>query len=279
MSGAVNRLRQPEYTGENRCLPCTVVNVLIAVALGGAVAGAGVATGNAGPGLAASVALVGLSLVAIYLRGYLVPGTPTLTKRYFPPWLLALFGKDPADGFARVTGSDAEQTVPDAESLDPETVLVGVDALEECAAGEDLCLTEGFRAAWVDGIEQARDADRATLLDVLGVPGEAETEEFGDAFRLVVDGQEAGRWESRAAFLADLGAAHALKARYGGWSALSVRARGQLLSGLRLFIDTCPACEGTPEFGTETVESCCSTREVAAVACPDCGARLFETPV
>ena len=279
MSGAVNRFRQPEYTGENRCLPCTVVNVLIAVALGGAVAAVGVATSNSGIGLGVGAVLVGLSLVAIYLRGYLVPGTPTLTKRYFPPWLLALFGKEPADEFAGVAGADSEETVPDAESLDPETVLLEVGALEECADTDDLCLTESFRTAWNAGVEQARDADRGALRDALGVPGGAETEEFGDAFRLVVDGKEAGRWESRAAFLADLGAAHALEQRYDGWSDLPVRARGQLLNGLRLFVDTCPACSGTPEFGTETVESCCSTREVAAVACPDCGARLFETPV
>ena len=279
MSGAVNRFRQPEYTGENRCLPCTVVNVLIAVALGGAVAAVGVATSNSGIGLGAGAVLVGLSLVAIYLRGYLVPGTPALTKRYFPPWLLALFGKEPAEEFGGMAGADGGETVPDAGSLDPETVLLDVGALEECADTDDLCLTESFRGAWEDGIEQASDADRAALLDVLGVPGGAETEEFGDAFRLVVDGKEAGRWESRAAFLADLGAAYALEQRYGGWSDLPVRARGQLLNGLRLFVDTCPACAGTPEFGTETVESCCSTREVAAVACPDCGARLFETPV
>jgi hypothetical protein len=279
MSGVISRLRQPEYTGENRCLPCTVVNALIAVALGGAAAAAGVATGRVGLGLVAGAALTGLSLVTISLRGYLVPGTPTLTKRYLPPWLLALFGKEPADGFAGAAGAGSAEPTPDAEHLDPEAVLVGVGALEECADGEDLCLTAGFREAWEDGVEQAREADRDALLDMLGVSGAVETEEFGDAFRLVVDGQEAGRWESRAAFLADLGAARALEARYEGWSDLPVRARGQLLSGLRLFIGTCPTCAGAPEFGTETVESCCSTRQVAAVACPDCGARLFETPV
>ena len=279
MSGAISRLRQPEYTGENRCLPCTVVNALIAVALGGTVVAAGVTTGRVGLGLVAGAALTGLSLVTISLRGYLVPGTPTLTKRYFPPWLLALFGKETADEFAGTAGTGSAEPTPDAEQLDPEAVLVGVGALTECADGEDLCLTPGFREAWEAGVEQARDADRDALLSVLGVSGAAETEEFGDAFRLVVDGQEAGRWESRAAFLADLGAARALEARYEGWSDLPVRARGQLLSGLRLFIDTCPTCAGAPEFGTETVESCCSTRQVAAVACPDCGARLFETPV
>ena len=29
-STLADRLRQPEYTGENRCTPCTVVNVVIA---------------------------------------------------------------------------------------------------------------------------------------------------------------------------------------------------------------------------------------------------------
>ena len=28
----VGRLRQPEYTGENRCLPCTVLNVVLVTA-------------------------------------------------------------------------------------------------------------------------------------------------------------------------------------------------------------------------------------------------------
>jgi hypothetical protein len=35
------------------------------------------------------------SLALVYLRGYLVPGTPAFTKRYFPDWLLAWFDKTP----------------------------------------------------------------------------------------------------------------------------------------------------------------------------------------
>ena len=42
-------------------------------------------------------------------------------------------------------------------------------------------------------------------------------------------------------------------------------------------VDTCPECGGIPEFGTDTVESCCSTHQVAAVSCTDCDARLFES--
>ena len=40
-------------------------------------------------GGAALLAALGL----IYLRGYLVPGTPTLTRRYLPESVLAAFGK------------------------------------------------------------------------------------------------------------------------------------------------------------------------------------------
>jgi hypothetical protein len=50
-----------------------------------------------------------------------------------------------------------------------------------------------------------------------------------------------------------------------------------LLGALRLFIDRCPACGGQPAFGTETVESCCTSHDVAAVSCADCGVRLFES--
>lgn len=268
--GMITRLKQPEYTGENRCLPCTVVNTLIAGVASAAVGvGVGTAT-SAAVGTGAGIAVFALCLVAIYLRGYLVPGTPELTKRYFPVWLLDLFGKGPE-----------QMTAPAGENgVDPEQVLTGIGALEECADGTDLCLTEPFREEWnreIDDLDES-EAGREQLLRMLDTDeGEVTYEEFGDAFRASVDERVVGKWESRAAFLADLGAANVLARRYPDWEALSLAGRSQLLTGLRLFIDTCPECGGIPEFGTETVESCCSTHEVAAVSCTDCGARLFET--
>jgi hypothetical protein len=88
LSTPLDGVRQPRYTGENRCVPCTVVNVLLAVVLG---TGLSVLLGPVVGFLA-----LALGLAAIYLRGYLVPGTPELTKRYFPDWLLARFDKGPA---------------------------------------------------------------------------------------------------------------------------------------------------------------------------------------
>ena len=81
-SGRLARFKQPEYTGENRCLPCTVVNTIIALVLSVAVVAGVARVANPAAGLAAGVVLLGCSLGAIYLRGYLVPGTPELTKQY-----------------------------------------------------------------------------------------------------------------------------------------------------------------------------------------------------
>jgi hypothetical protein len=267
--GPLDWLRQPEYTGENRCLPCTVLNTIIAAVLAGGVTAGGWLLTEPVVGVTAGAGVLAVALGAIYFRGYLVPGTPTLTKQYFPRRVLALFGKAPE----RTTiGTD----------LDPEQALVSAGALEPCTDRDDLCLAEEFRGEWygeVDRLENA-NAGRERLLDVLGVQkGSVDFEDHGEAFRARVDGNVVGRWESEAAFVADVGAAETLDERIENWETLAVRERSQLLSGLRIFIDSCPTCGGRPDFGTETVESCCTTQEVAAVSCVDCGARLFESPV
>ncbi|MBZ6495059.1 hypothetical protein [Natrinema longum] len=98
----VDDFKQPEYTGENRCGPCTVLNLCIAAVVGSVIA----RKSRLGGALA-----VGVSIGLIYLRGYLVPGTPTLTKRYLPPEVLRWFGKDPAPDVAGgLGGVDASAT-------------------------------------------------------------------------------------------------------------------------------------------------------------------------
>lgn len=251
-------------------MPCTVVNTLIALVVSAVIVLLGVQFATAVVGGVAAAAFFGLSLAAIYLRGYLVPKTPELTKRHFPEWMLRLFGKEP---------DVPEQLETD---IDPEVELVNAGALEECEDRDDLCLTDGFREDWQAAINRvgADDAGRKRLLDLLDTEeGNVQYQEFGGAFKARVDGQVVGQWESEAAFLADLGAAETLEEQYPRWDDLAIDAKSQLLNGLRLFIETCPTCGGTPTFGAETVESCCSTYDVAAVACEECEARLFETRV
>jgi len=271
--GVIARFRQPEYTGENRCLPCTAVNTVIAVLVSAVVTIGGTLLVRPVVGIAAGLVTLGLSLLAIYVRGYLVPGTPELTKRYFPPWLLSLFGKEPV--------LDHHQPAGTEESFDPEATLVQVGALEECADREDLCLTDRFSEAWQAELGDVdAETGRDELLGLLDIDtGEVKYTDFGRAFVAKLDGHTVGKWESEAAFLADLAAARVFESHYPGWEDLSVEARGQLLSGLRLFLETCPACGGVPSFDAETVESCCSTYDVAAVTCGECDARLFEARV
>jgi hypothetical protein len=174
--------------------------------------------------------------------------------------------------------SDSEGTTEGLQ--DPESVLVGLGALEEGDDG-DLRLTEAFRNAWREEIADVKesDAQREEIAAILGTDDEAdiEFEVFQEAFKILVDGRVIGLLESRAAFYADLAGARLLGDRYDDWEALSVADRSRLLKGLRLFLEQCPECGYEVTFDTKEVESCCGSHPVAAVDCGRCGARLFES--
>ena len=256
----LDTFRQPEYTGDNRCIPCTVVNVAIA-----AVLAALIATWSIPVGAGAFV----LFVLSIYLKGYLIPGTPTLTKRYFPDSVLRLFDKEPT----------AETPPPTDEELDLEGILQSVDALEPCEYGDDLCLTESFEAAWFERIAELKRSDttRTDLARILDIDeADLEVADHGDAFVARLEGRRIGQWESRAAFLADMAAANELRERYPGWTDFEVPKRSRILQGLRIFLEECPTCGGPVALEEDVVESCCRSIDVIAATCGDCGARLFE---
>ncbi|WP_223301581.1 hypothetical protein [Haladaptatus sp. R4] len=64
--------------------------------------------------------------------------------------------------------------------------------------------------------------------------------------------------------------------RYDDWDKLSVDNQSRILSGLRIFLDTCPECGGDITAEQETVESCCRSMEVVAATCQGCDARILE---
>lgn len=290
----VETLRQPEYTGENRCEPCTILNLVLAALLGSVVA----RRSRLG-GWVAVVVSVGL----IYLRGYLVPGTPTLTKRHLPPAVLRWFGKEPeletrsglgdgttgstdgttestdgTTGPSRETSAASEETVG---AIDPHDYLLAEGVVEPCEDRDDLCLVDGFRTAWNDEIADLADdeVDTSEMVSILGIEtdaAECEIEQYGDAWRVVADSRTLGQWPSRGAFLADVGAAHVLDEWSEQWGDLPPTQRGPVLNGLRLFLDQCPDGTGPVSMNQETVESCCSSHQVLTVSCDETGERLFE---
>ena len=117
----IDQFRNPEYTGENRCVPCTITNVALA---------AGVALALATLSVPLGAAAFVVALVVVALRGYLVPGTPAFARRYFPEWLLAVVDK----------------TDPPASSVDAAGTLVEAGVLIDGDA--DIELSPTFAEAW-----------------------------------------------------------------------------------------------------------------------------------
>lgn len=245
------RIRRPEYTGENRCVPCTVVNLLVAL-----VAAVGLAAATTA--WAGAAAFVGACAV-VYVRGYLVPGTPTLTKRYFPPWLLRLFGKETVT----TTG-----TVDGARSLELRDV-VDLDGAPT--------LSPRFREAWRDRVRaldgEVTPADVAAAFD-----GEEARRLSGLSY--VVDGSRSVRWDSPTALRADVAAAGLLAERTAEWSRMDHETRRTTLRALRLSLDRCPACGGAVAVETDRVDPCCQPPHLVAEAtCTACDAPLADAAV
>lgn len=261
-TSALHHLRQPENTGENRCLPCAVVNLIMAAPL--SVAIAAVLSGTVGPvaWMVGSIVFV-VSFAAVWLWEYLIPGTPERTNRYFPAWLLNLFDKEPFR--------------PD--DVDGEARLLSAGVVAPCEQEDDLCLVEGFRIVWHDEIQTLHDEGdepeeraRETDLDSADI----ESKEPDDAIIAHTYGQRLRQRGSRAALVADLAATPELPEWVDYWDALGATARSHLTSGLRIFLDTSSVCEGLVAAGMETVESRCCSQEVVASTCEEYDARLPE---
>ncbi|MES3517972.1 MAG: hypothetical protein PPP58_09940 [Natronomonas sp.] len=257
--GAVDSIKQPEYTGENRCTPCTVVNV----GIGAAVAvGVGALTR---PAVGGFVFLC--SIAVIYLRGYLVPGTPRLTKRYLPPSVLRLFGKEPVVDRRRTVDADVDGS--------PREWLVAAGALTD---GEDPKLEDAFATRWETAIEATKDTavDEEAIETLLGTDDVSMHSETAG----VVGGNRSVRWLSEAALAADVAAGEVFAERVAGWESLSPGDRIELLRGLRLFVRSCPDCGGVTEFAEETVDPCCDRpHTLLSVTCTECETVVGEDVV
>lgn len=267
-SAVLGRFKQPDYTGPNRCLPCTVLNVVIAIAVSLVASLIAIPLG---------VAVLTVSIVAIYFRGYLVPGTPELTKQYMPEWLRTrLHDEGQTAGQQWDSVEKRNQTRRDA--VDPESFLLDAGAIRE--GEQDLELAESFRETVDQQLGPIResgvgDQTLATLFDVdpstIERPdGDTPTVEIGSRRRF---------WPSEAAFFCDAATHEALRATTEDWASVPFEQRLDVLSALRSFRDTCPLCSGSVVPSEEVKESCCGREEVVAFTCADCDARILEVPV
>lgn len=267
----LDRVRKPEYTGENRCLPCTALNVAIALVVSAVTAIVAVPF---------AAAVFALSLLAIYLRGYLVPGTPALTKRYLPDRVLSLFDAHPIEETTDDEGT--WETVEAIEhrrenAVDPERFLLDVGAIEPCEHENDLCLTDEF-ARLIErriGSDGADPVDRTRIAGLVGVEPDSITGLDREYPAFEID-RRVRKWPSETALVADIVTDDSLAELTDRWLDVPAGQRLGMLRSLRSFHGVCPRCGGAIGLSDDTVESCCRSYEVLTIGCTDCGDPLLE---
>lgn len=259
MSATLERFRRPEYTGENRCWPCTVVNagllffaVIALTAVGQFV-------------LAAGLGIAGVSAIA--LRGYLIPYTPQ-----FAPRLAALLSIDPFH-------DESSGSLADPGSSDGERVVTALlEAGVVSADGEELYLDPDFRSAWREEVialrereldELAAVANDVTPAAIAARPSANPSDDY-----VVLENEDGGLTTlHRPIAVAELAAARALEPLVDDEWVRAAAGRP-----LRTLLEFCPVCDGDL---TVTTDTCCgglaSPRSLPPekLVCTDCGARLF----
>ncbi|WP_132059935.1 hypothetical protein [Halorussus amylolyticus] len=305
MPSLLDRLRNPAYTGEGRCWPCTVANAIFLL-----LACAGISRRRSRAS-AAALGLVGAAVIT--LRGYLVPYTPR-----FAPRLAARLPGDPfevahskptpptatlapatpptTDGgeSSRADDTDDDDTGYDATddstgdadatptpeasgSLvdDEETGERVLTALLErgvvVADDETLSLDGEFREAWRAQVRDLRERDDSYLAATLEAAAPeglvAEVVEPRDEVWVVVsDGSDDPANERWLARPVAVADAAAARA-LADRTDLAPDVRARVVGPLRTFLESCPACDGPVE--ETTTMNCCGGPSGARVDAPD----------
>ncbi|MFW5949745.1 MAG: hypothetical protein ACOCR6_00130 [archaeon] len=256
----LDSIRQPEYTGENRCFPCTVVNL-------GIVAVGSVVLARWSRLYAVLAVVVGIALVV--LRGYVVPGTPSFAPKLVAP-LPFDFGHTESAG-----GTHDERTTPDslAAETDPERLLdalVDADVVE--IADTALFLDDQFREAWNDRMGELRAIDDETFIERVTAASPEDVEGIIQRDRVILGGTRDVR-TTRTVAIAETAAVEVL-AEWG----VPENLRAPAATPLRTFLRTCPSCDGPVSETTIRRSGCCGgpgtvygEMEKPVLACEDCG--------
>jgi len=267
-------LADESNTGENRCWPCTVLNL-------GLVGVLSLFLRARERSLAALLtAVVGVAVV--YLRGYLVPYTPE-----FAPWLLSA-SPIPDEWFhggsSHRETTREDRTREESESLADDVGMDGKTVLRELSAagviefeGERLFLSEAVDSAWYERMDEladrSLDALSATVQESIKQVDHAEPYVEDDADWIAL-GSDHKQLLPRPVAVAELAAYEVL-----GETIDDERLRVAGAEAFRMFLDRCPVC------GSELVESssvsCCGghlgprQNPDETLVCPTCEQRLY----
>ncbi|WP_336358071.1 hypothetical protein [Haloarcula sp. CGMCC 1.6347] len=266
-------LSDESYTGENRCWPCTVLNLgLVGISVM-------FLRARNRPRASLLVAVVGVAVV--YLRGYLVPYTPE-----FAPRLVAaspvpdewFHGGRPHGDTSREDPTRREsESLADGVEMDGETVLrelsaAGIIEVE----GERLFLATAIDTAWHERMDELADRSLDSLSTALqaSLPRVDYTEPYADDAEWVALGSDHKQLLPRPVVVAELAAYEVLGERLD-----DERLRVAGAEAFRMFLDRCPVCDA--ELVESSSVSCCGghlgphQNPDETLVCPTCEQRLY----
>jgi hypothetical protein len=253
-------IRKPEHTGEERCLPCTVVNLAI-LWLG---VNAVVLLGS--PLAAGGLLVVGLA--AIWLRGYLVPFTPR-----FAPQLVAASPLPTAWFHETTEPGSLSQSEADEGELLARLQQAGVVEADE----QRVYLEPSFEQRWHDEMDELAALSLSTLAEELSsLPGLSSVRPVDDGQQWLAVDDRTGLFP-RHVVVAELGAVRALEP-----SVDDPADRLAMARPLREFLTECPICDSA--FRESSEVSCCGgytkPREApkTTLVCPECEQRFLTVP-
>lgn len=271
----IDEIRRPEYTGDRRCWPCTVVNGVVVLAIAAVVALVR---------LPAAVLTLAVGAVAIALRGYVVPYTPQFAPR--------LVERLPVDlGFDH--GSGPVRPAPDGEGEGDENPDPGSLAAEDDETGERVMVglleagvlvedetgvrpSDDFFDAWEAETADLRTLDDDALADAVADAAPFEATGEHDGTFVALEGDDAAVWLTPPIAIAEAAAVRAMV----GFD-VPEDLRPQAARPLRMFVETCPTCGG--RVVETTVRNCCGgTRGIydspgqEVLACEDCESIVYE---
>lgn len=264
----LRQIRKPAYSGENRCWPCTVVNTVLV--------GAAAAWLYRRERTLASLAAATIGAALIYIRGYVVPYTPTFAPRLveIAPIPASIFHDEQANA-----GLEESTSLGDIGDYDGDTVLDELVAADIVIADEETVrLTDEIDSSWHE------EMDRLAALsdEELAIEIERTIPHIHNAEPLEVDGEMWFILGNNDEYISKLVAITELS----GYRALEPSLEDPLrLAGamtVRMFLDVCPICGS--EIVPSTEANCCGAYADPGVppkdllVCPECDQRVFEFP-